>query len=97
MTFCEYTKYHETYNAFYWESAPDTLKIREYREHFRYVSAPDILVLEMSHACAEHCNAALIGLLDRILVTDASARLNDSLDSVFCCEGYSIIEWEETV
>ena len=52
MTFCEYTKYHETSNAFYWESALDTLKIREYREHFRYVSAPDILVLEMSHACA---------------------------------------------
>ena len=27
MTFCEYTKYHETSNAFYWESALDTLEI----------------------------------------------------------------------
>lgn len=26
MTFCEYTKYHETSSAFYWESALDTQK-----------------------------------------------------------------------
>ena len=27
MTFCEYTKYHETSSAFYRKSALDTLKI----------------------------------------------------------------------
>ena len=54
-------------------------------------------MLEVAHSCAEHCDAALVCLLYRIFVTNASARLYDSLHAILRSEGYSIIEWEETV
>ena len=54
-------------------------------------------MLEMTHSGAEHSDAALICLLDRILVAYASARLYDSLHAVLCRKGHSVVEWEETV
>ncbi len=54
-------------------------------------------MLEMTHSGAEHSDAALICLLDRILVAYASARLYNSLHAVLCRKGHSVVEWEETV
>ena len=54
-------------------------------------------MLEVTHSCAEHCDAALVRLLHRIFVTDTSAWLNDSLHAVFCRKGHGIVEWEESV
>ena len=54
-------------------------------------------MLEVTHSGAEHCDAALVRLLHRILIANAAARLNDSLNAILSCEGHSIIEWEESV
>ena len=54
-------------------------------------------MFEVAHSCAEHCDAALICLLYRILVTNASSWLNDCLYAIFSSKGHSVIEWEESV
>ena len=51
----------------------------------------------MTHSGAEHCDAALVSLLDRILVADASAWLDNGLYAIFRSESDCVVEWEESV
>ena len=54
-------------------------------------------MLEVAHSGAEHCDAALVGLLYRILVAYATARLYDCSYAILCSQSYGVIEGEETV
>ena len=56
-----------------------------------------ILVLEMTHSCAKHGDAAFVRFLHRIFIADTSSRLNDGLYAIFRSEGYRVVKWEETV
>ena len=47
-----------------------------------------ILVLEMTHSCAKHGDAAFVRFLHRIFIADTSSRLNDGLYAIFRSEGY---------
>ena len=55
------------------------------------------LMLKVTHSGAEHCYAALVRLLDRVLVANASARLDDCLHAILGCEGHCIVKWEESI
>lgn len=69
--------------------------MRTYNNHI--AGALNLLMFEMTLTCEEHGNTLLIGKFDGILITDASARLNDSLDAIFSSQSHAIIEREETI
>ena len=54
-------------------------------------------VFEVAHSCKQHGDSGLVGLGDGIVVTDASARLDNGLHPIFCCEGHAVIEREKAV
>ena len=54
-------------------------------------------MFEVTLTGKEHGDTLLIGKLYGILVTDTSARLDDSLDAVLGSKSHTVIEREETV
>ena len=54
-------------------------------------------VLEVTFAGEEHGNALLVGLTDRILVTDRTSGLYDGRHTIFGGQGHTVVEGEEAV